>query len=165
MRVGSLEAEQLSGCSSLPGAHVRSRGLPQPQKGDQNPQPPAGVFGARVPAGAGGRARRGGEVVREGITRTLMHWQLSWLIASEKRTRTEKSVTRYTLRTHMRMRKRAGNMKNATWLWPRPRGRSVPSLSTTAMGPSPRWSAEVLRLKLKHVVLSSPAGTSCPCQI
>ena len=48
---------------------------PQPQKGPPNPQPPAGFlrgFGRVGGAGAGGRARRGGEVVREGRTRTLV---------------------------------------------------------------------------------------------
>ena len=69
--------------------------------------------------------------------------QLSWPIASERRTRTEKSVTHYALRTHMRMQNRVGNMQHATWLWLRPRGRSVYSRSMTTIGPSLRRSAEV----------------------
>ena len=79
----------------------------------------AGARGYGWPCPQRGRGRATGE-------NPHIKWQLPWPIASEKRTRTEKNVTRYTLRTHIRMRKLVGNMQHATWLWLHPRGRSIP---------------------------------------
>ena len=50
--------------------HLRGRGLPSAAEGGPEPAAPAVPFGVWGGAGAGGRARRGGEVVRKGRTRT-----------------------------------------------------------------------------------------------